>query len=123
MIKNWQEFLNSVPTEELEKEIERRNSKGKDSDIWTVVSFWGFEGPNYDRRGKHIIENESGDRKKVDLTNVSDSHLSEMQPQMSDEEDGYEDSWEEYEEYQRNYLIGKKVKEINNNGYIYYSLV
>jgi hypothetical protein len=121
MIKNWQEFLNSVPTEELKKEIERRVSN---DDVWTVASFSGFEGPNYDIQiGMHIIENESGDRKKVDLTNLCDTHLSKMQPQMSDEESGYEDSWEEYEEYQRNYIIGKKVKEINDNGFIYYSFV
>lgn len=90
---------------------------------WTVVSFAGYEGPRYDRRPMHIIEDESGDRKKVDLSNMTDEHLAERQPQLSDDEAGWNSAWEEYEEYQRNYIIGKRVKEMTNNGYKYFSLV
>jgi len=67
----------------------------------------------------HLIENENGDIRKVDLRDLCDEHLSPLQPQLSDEEEGWEEAWEEYEEYQRNYLIEKKIKEIDND---YYSL-
>lgn len=106
-IKDWEEFLNSVPTEELKKEIERRKSS---SDIFTVISISGYEGPSYDRQPVHIIEDEYGNKQKAKLRSLCDEHLSELQPQLSDEEPGYDDAWEEYEKYQSEYLIGKKIK-------------
>jgi hypothetical protein len=88
--------------------------------VWTIKSFSGFEGLGYDVKSMYLIENVNGDIRKVNLRDLYDDHLSQLQPHLSDEEDGYEDAWEEYEEYQRNYLIGKKIKEVHND---YYSLL
>ena len=97
MIKNWKKFNESL-----------------DDNVWTVVAFDGYD----NRRAMHIIENEKGDRKRVDLMDVSDDHLAEIQPQLSDDEDGWDSAWDEYEDYQQNYLIGKRIKEVNFDFYL-----
>ena len=106
-IKDWKEFLNSVPTDELKREIERRDSDNESygGDLFTVID-QRYEGGET----IHIIEDEYGNREKVNLKDLCDEHLSKLQPQLSDEENGYDYAWEEYEKYQSEYLIGKKIK-------------
>lgn len=116
-VKNWKDFLKDVPSEVLKSELENRESES--SNIFTVISFDGYDGPSYNRQPVHIIEDENGNTKKANLANLSNEHLSKLQPQLSDEEPGYDDAWEEYEDYLIKYLIGKKIKKENH----WYSLI
>lgn len=112
-VKNWREFLKDVPSDVLKAELKDRESA---SNIFTVISFDGYDGPSYDKQPIHTIEDEHGNTKKAKLVNLCNDHLSKLQPQLSDEETGYDEAWEEYEDYQSKYLIGKKIKK-ENYGY------
>lgn len=91
--------------------------------VWTVVLFDGYKGQGLNPKPMHLIKTKAGAQKIVDLSNLCDEHLASKQPCLSDEEDGYDIQWEEYEKYQRNYLVGKNVMEMSDGGQKYFILV
>lgn len=130
-LEEWKEYIKKdgdipIRTQKyiivLEELINELITK-KTSDTFTVISISGYEGPSYDKQIIHIIEDEFGNQEKAKLRNLCDTHLSTLQPILSDEEPGYEETWGEYEEYQSKYLIGKTIKKNTIDGYITFELI
>lgn len=99
--------LSKVSTEDLEAELDRRKNE---TGIYRIVKRDGYDGPSYHRRIQHIIENDNGNVKRLNIMDsLGDMHLQMKEPILSDDEPGYEDAWEEFEEYKANYIVGKEI--------------
>ena len=101
--------LNSVSTEYLNKEIQRRSSS---PGIWNVIRYLRDDREHRYESPKHIhLIEKDGIQIEVQLVdNIYNKDLNDRQPITSDEDSNYDSDWEEYEDYSIQYFVGKKVK-------------
>lgn len=104
--------IENISTEDLEKELNKRKST---PGIYNVISFVrdyrekSYSPPEF----IHLIEKDGIQIECQLVGNIYDEILNDKQPTCSDEDPEWDDEWEEYEEFSKNYFIGKKVEIIS----------
>ena len=102
--------LYSVSTEDLKKELQRRES---DPGIWSVIKYLRDDRSRRYNEPKyiHLIEDSNGVQVEVQLVgNIYNKDLNDKQPTCSDDAPNWDSDWDYYDEYSIQYFIGKKVR-------------
>jgi hypothetical protein len=101
--------LHSVKTEDLKRELQRRESK---PGIWVVVKYLRDDRENRYNEPKyiHLIELDGVQVEAQLVGNIYNKDLNDRQPTCSDEDPNWDSDWKNYEEYSIQYFLGKKVK-------------